>query len=277
MIHKKIKLREDGTVYMNTYLLDYYPQTYYKEGRWQPEKRPVFLILPGGGYGFQSDREGEPVALAFAACGFHCAVLYYSVMEASKMPRPLEDVSMAVWYLRSHAEELHINPDGIAVGGFSAGGSLTSILGTQWNTWGLAAGLGIPERGNRPDALMMAYAPTDDRYFHCPDIETYEEPLGRTLMEHDPQLDTAPRVSRDTPPAFIWHTTRDELVDARNCLSFTLQCLEQGVPCELHLFQYGLHGQALGNDVTDYQAPREPNIEFWVPMFVNWMRALFSF
>ncbi|WP_411336782.1 alpha/beta hydrolase [Ruminococcus gauvreauii] len=277
MIHKKVELNNDGSVYMNTYLLDYYPQKYYKEGKWQPEKRPVFLILPGGAYGFMSDREAEPIALAFTAYGFHCAVLYYSVMEASKMPGPLEDVSKAVWHLRSHADEYHINPDWIAVGGFSAGGSLTSILGTQWNTAGLAGKLGIPEDGNKPNALMIAYAPTDEKYFSKLDKETYSDPMGTTLIQNDEELNTACKVDVNTPPVFIWHTVQDELIDARNCLSFAFQCLEKNVPCELHMFQYGLHGRALCNDVTDYKAEKEPNVELWVPMFVKWIRKLFSF
>ena len=41
-------------------------------------KRPAVLICPGGAYLSCSDREGEPVAMAFAAMGYHAFVLRYS-------------------------------------------------------------------------------------------------------------------------------------------------------------------------------------------------------
>ena len=34
------------------------------------DKRKAILVIPGGGYGFCSDREGEPIALAFVAKGY---------------------------------------------------------------------------------------------------------------------------------------------------------------------------------------------------------------
>ena len=275
MIHERINFTEDGRVYMNTYFLDYYPQKYYKNGAWQPEKRPVFLILPGGGYGFQSDGEGEPIAMAFNAQGIHCAVLYYSVMEYSRMPNPLEDVSKAIWYLREHSKEYHIDPNAVIVGGFSAGGSLSSVVGTQWNTPGLAERLNIPARGNRPDALMLAYAPT--YFLDITNSEITDEPRGIVLSEKAGELNTASRVTSDTPPAFIWQTSQDQIIDPHNALAYADACYRNHVECELHVFQYGLHGTALANDVTDYKAPKDINVETWVPMFMNWIRKQFHY
>src|SRR5690606_40497159 len=41
--------------------------------------RPPVLVLPGGGYTHCAEREGEPIAMAFAALGYHAFVLRYSV------------------------------------------------------------------------------------------------------------------------------------------------------------------------------------------------------
>ena len=38
-------------------------------------ERPLVLVVPGGGYSHVSAREGDPVALQFAAAGYHTAVL----------------------------------------------------------------------------------------------------------------------------------------------------------------------------------------------------------
>ena len=42
-------------------------------------QRPLVLVVPGGGYNHVSPREGDPVALQFAAAGYHTAVLHYAV------------------------------------------------------------------------------------------------------------------------------------------------------------------------------------------------------
>ena len=38
-------------------------------------RRPAMLVLPGGGYRMCSDREADPVALAYAQAGFQTFVL----------------------------------------------------------------------------------------------------------------------------------------------------------------------------------------------------------
>ena len=86
------------------------------------KQRPLVLVVPGGGYSHVSPREGDPVALQFAAAGYHTAVLTYSVGEGARDYRPLRQLSEALGLLRQHAEEWHILPDKIAVCGFSAGG-----------------------------------------------------------------------------------------------------------------------------------------------------------
>ena len=41
--------------------------------------RPAVLVFPGGGYMFCSDREADPVALAYLAEGYNTFILRYSV------------------------------------------------------------------------------------------------------------------------------------------------------------------------------------------------------
>ena len=40
-------------------------------------QRPLVLVVPGGGYTHVSPRESDPVALQFAAAGYHTAVLHW--------------------------------------------------------------------------------------------------------------------------------------------------------------------------------------------------------
>ena len=51
--------------------------------------RPMVLVVPGGGDAHVSSREGDPVALQFAAAGYHTAVLDYAICEQAKNYLPL--------------------------------------------------------------------------------------------------------------------------------------------------------------------------------------------
>ena len=86
--------------------------------------RPLVLVVPGGGYTHVSAREGDPVALQFAAAGYHTAVLDYAICEKAKDYMPLRQLAEAIGLVRQHAAQWHILPEKIAVCGFSAGGHL---------------------------------------------------------------------------------------------------------------------------------------------------------
>lgn len=83
-------------------------------------RRPAVSICPGGAYLRTSDREAEPVALRFLAQGYHAFVLCYSVRTL--FPQPMLDLATAILMVRPRADEWFVDPDQIALSGFSAGG-----------------------------------------------------------------------------------------------------------------------------------------------------------
>ena len=110
--------------------------------------RPAMLVVPGGGYQYCSDREGEPVALAYMAQGFNAFVLRYTADATTPIDKALQDGAAAMDYLRANAAELEIDPQQIAAIGFSAGGHLVASLGT------------LLPKAQRPNALVLGYAAT---------------------------------------------------------------------------------------------------------------------
>lgn len=202
MIHKIINLREETNGFiptLTTYILDD-PM----EGR---AKRPAVVICPGGGYEFCSPREAEPIAMQFNAAGFHAFVLNYSV-KPFKFPRALEELSMSVAMVRENAEEWMIEKNKIAVCGFSAGGHLACSLGMFWNTDIVKR----DDQANKPNAMILAYPVISSGTFA-------HEGSFNNLCETEEQkkytsLET--QTSKDTPPAFIWHTFEDACVPVEN-------------------------------------------------------------
>lgn len=82
------------------------------------------------------------------------------------------------------------------------------------------------------------------------------------------------QVSKDTPPAFIWHTSEDGLIKPANSLKFVTALMEHDIPYELHIFENGGHGLALANDVTA-NYPHDVNVAAaaWMPRAIAWLKG----
>ena len=135
---------------------------------------PMVLICPGGGYTMTSDREAEPVALAFLAQGIHAAVLRYTVSPNGYFPAQLFEAARAVEIIRAHAEEWYCNTEQVVLCGFSAGGHLAASYATLWITDFLAVRLDAVQRCFGRMALFYAiqrlqrmHLPTGTHSKHC--------------------------------------------------------------------------------------------------------------
>jgi acetyl esterase/lipase len=238
------------------------------------KKRGAVLICPGGGYERLSPREAEPVALQFAAAGFHAFVLYYSVAP-HRHPQPLVDASRAMTILRSHAEEWHIDTQKIAVCGFSAGGHLAASLGVHWDKPYLAHVPGLERGWNRPGAVILGYPVISAGQFAH--RGSFERLLGRDAspeLLHEMSLEH--HINAKTPPTFLWHTYEDASVPVENALLFANGLREQKIPFELHIYPQGAHGLSLATEETDEGEGQDAHISGWMKLCTEWLRQTFN-
>ncbi|WP_419872386.1 alpha/beta hydrolase [Candidatus Pristimantibacillus sp. PTI5] len=237
-----LKLKNEN-VTLTTYLLDSSPE--------MPNTfiRPAILILPGGGYRACSDREAEPVAMAFLAEGYHVFVLRYSLNQHAVFPKPLNDAEEALDLIRQHSGEWGIDPNKVAVCGFSAGGHLAAALGTMGRV--------------RPNAMILGYP--------CI-LATMEGILPAPIPGVDETVDAA------TPPAFIFHTFADTLVPVNNALALASAMDKAKVPFEMHIFQNGVHGLSLAKPVTSsgLRSMTDANAAEWFGLCTAWIRNVFG-
>ena len=93
-----------------------------------PAPAPWLVNFHGGGFVFGGDNSHYQVAMTYAKEG-RCKVVYvrYRLAPRYAFPYPQEDCYAALCWVHDHAEELGIDPERIAVGGDSAGGTLSVV------------------------------------------------------------------------------------------------------------------------------------------------------
>lgn len=270
MRHETIKIQvpgyeQNGKLY--TYLQNY------SASMPASEKRPLILICPGGGYYKVSGREGEPVAMQYLAMGYHAAILDYSVAPEAEYPVALLQLAGAVKYLKEHAEEYHIDPEQIFVQGFSAGAHLAANLGVFWNRDFIGETFDGPGEMFRPAGMILSYPViTSGEYAHH---DSFKNLLGSRYEAMKDELSLEKQVTKDTVPAFIWHTASDNLVPVENSLLFFTALKKNGVPAELHIYPNGTHGLSLANENTDDEEHNkvEEACQSWISLAKTWLKG----
>lgn len=230
----------------------------------QSVERPAIVVCPGGGYMYCSAREAEPIALAYAARGFHAFVLRYSVGWEAAGFAPLKQISWVIGYLREHAQEWKIDPEKIVACGFSAGGHLA-----------LSAGL-LAE--NKPNAMILGYPAASAP--NVPGLNFMLQLLEgrRDVTDADAdKYDLVSQVTKDAPPVFLVATAQDMLTQF-GALPLAKKYSDLGKPYELHIFQYGPHGYALANEVTADGSSEtyDPAFAQWLELSVQWIHRTFG-
>ncbi|MGI6538195.1 MAG: alpha/beta hydrolase [Caldicoprobacterales bacterium] len=240
------------------------------------KKRASVLICPGGGYAYTSDREAEPVAMRFLAAGFNAFILRYRTAP-SRHPKPLLDLSRAMWIIRENADKWNLDPEKIAVCGFSAGGHLAASLGVFWNELYISEAIGMPEGINKPNGLILGYPViTSGKYAHR---GSFSNLLGRdATAEQKEGMSLELHVKNQVPPTFLWHTFHDLAVPVENSLLFAQALRQSGIPFELHIFPDGPHGLSLCDEETAVNNPDliNPHAANWMPLCIEWLKELFS-
>ena len=299
MICEEIRLSEKNEkVVLKTYRMD--P----KMEMLGDKIRPAVLVLGGGAYFSVSDSEGEPVALSFATMGYHAFTLKYSTYgpdafitgfqnmkprEKTQYPQPLYDVARAVLYIKEHAAEWNIDPDRIAVCGFSAGAHNAAMYITHFNKPILTEHFGCSAEKLSVALGILGYPLTDYVYMKEAMEQGKTDPfffgasnmayLGKREPEESLLKEVSPRLAVDeqTPPCFIWTTAKDSMVPAQHSLLLALALADQGIPYELHVFENGPHGMSVASQVSAAAKDQIDNhIHHWVELAKEWMESRFA-
>lgn len=98
------------------------------------EKTPLLIFIHGGGWRTNSKTSDSGIRMlvdGLRSQGFAIASVGYRLAPAATFPSPQQDVFCAVRYLRANSIKYSLDPDKIAVMGFSAGGNYASLIGVH--------------------------------------------------------------------------------------------------------------------------------------------------
>jgi len=267
----KLNLLEKETEFgfmptLTAYLLDGNPN--------EVEKRPAVLVIPGGGYAGVSYREGERVALAYSTAGFHTFILDYCVAP-HRHPLPINNASRAIKIIRENSNSWGVDPEKIAVCGFSAGGHLAASISTLWNNSSLFGGSETENLKHRPNASILCYPViTSGEHAH---VGSFKNLTGNTESnELWELLSLEKRIDNTTPPAFLWHTYSDAAVPVENSLLYAKALRENSTPFEMHIYPDGPHGMSVVSDETYWKVPKFTREYPWIEQSIEWLYLIFG-
>ena len=210
------------------------------------EVKGAVLICPGGAFQFRSDQpEGIDVAEALSALGYQSFVVDYRLRPYTQQEGAL-DLARAVRFVRSHAVEYGIDPQDIAVMGFSAGGILSGEMLLNF------------DGDTSPTALDPTYQPDD--------LDTVSADAAACGMIYSfygrlsfGTTDVELLRSGNLPPTFYCYGTRDPFYDQFLANADAVE--EAGVSVERLQLDRMPHGFGASGG--------------WIPTYDQWLSTVF--
>ncbi|MFO1483409.1 MAG: alpha/beta hydrolase [Verrucomicrobiaceae bacterium] len=226
-----------------------------------PKKRnsdkplPVIALIHGGGW-VNGDRIGyASQAIQLARTGDYAAVgVGYRLSKEASWPAQVYDCKAAIRWIRAHAKEYNLDADKIAVWGSSAGGHLSSLLGTSGDVKELEGDLGPnTSYSSRVQCVVNLCGPEDFTQALMFDKES--QPIwkddavsgllgGNAPDKHAEAVAASPvtYVSKDDPPFITFQGTKDQRVAFRHAETIHAALKKAGITSLLIPITDGGHG-----------------------------------
>ena len=117
----------------------------------------------------------------------------------------------------------------------------------------------------KPDASVLCYAVID--MFEYRHDGSRNNLIGPNPLQSDKELMSLyMQVDKNTPPAFLWHTSEDSCVPVENTLLYANALAKAKVPFEVHIYPHGPHGLGLAQDI--------PHTAQWGNALLNWLELM---
>ena len=232
-------------------------KSYYEEYFIDDKKRPLIVIIPGGGYAHTSIRESLPIKDIYNKNGYHCIVIHYTE-DHLYYPFPSKMCAEVIKKYENDPRVSHL----IGIG-FSAGGH--NLLEIALHKENYAVNF---------DLIMLSYPviTTDNKYWHK---GSFEYLLGDKIDDQAmlKRLSMENEVKKDAPDLFLWGTFTDESVDVMNSIKLVEAYKKNGLSVEYHLYPMGGHGLSLATEESSGGDNKKviPYVSTWINESLKWL------
>ena len=213
-----------------------------------PKNAPAIVFFFGGGWKSGSPQQFETQCRELAKRGVVAITADYRVesRHGVKPTQCLADARSAVRWVRTHAEQLGVDPQRIAAGGGSAGGHLAACTA-------FISEFDEPSEDNAVSAVPNALVLFNPALVLAPiegfDAESFGTRVSEERMGTKPEnLSPAHHITRNGPPTIIFHGREDTTVPFASAEAFTAKMKSLGNRCELHGFDGQKHGFFNGDE-----------------------------
>ena len=189
------------------------------------EKRMATIHFHGGGFtGGSKDTLNDRIR-PYAALGYTAIAAQYRLAGQAGFPALVHDAKAAIRWARANAKNLNIEPNRIAVVGYSAGGYhalFTAGTGDRPEWEGTGGNAGVSTKV----AICLAYYPaTNVPGNMMPAASTDEDRRAANATTH---------IVAGFPPTAIFHGFKDTTIPIDSSLRLVQQFRDVNVPVEFH-------------------------------------------
>lgn len=191
-----------------------------------------------------SAKEGHRPAQLLATQGIAAAVLEYR-HAPNLYPTPLLDAQRAMRIMREQASIHNLDTKKVGIMGFSAGGHLAGMVSTQPEHSDSRIGDAIDQHSSKADFAALIYPVISMTLLFA------HASSAKNLLGENPDLELIKRlslensVSASTPPTFLFHGQKDDIVPTDNSIIYYQALAKHGVPGTLHIDEDAEHGIGL--------------------------------
>ena len=219
---------------------------------------PLLVWIHGGGWSGGS-KAGNPY-LGQLARGYVTASIEYRFSQKAPFPAQIQDCQAAIRFLRANAKKYSIDPERVGVGGASAGGHLSALVGTSGGKKTFPAVGGNEDQSDRVQAVCDIFGPTDfwtvikqaEEDKNVKNIfkwntsgDPYHNLIAAKVGEDKEKCEAVSPVkyvTKDNPPFLILHGDHDTLVPYAQSTQLQELLTKAGVEVTLQKLPGAGHG-----------------------------------
>lgn len=208
------------------------------------------VICPGGGYNhIAGAKESDEWIPYFTSKGIAVITTKYTLPDGDK-EKALGDVRKAFQLANEHSKEWGINPNGIGIMGFSAGGHLASAYAnSEWS--------------NLRPAFEILFYPVI-RLDNKEHLGMAKKFLGNEPTDKDRKAwSTNNMVTSMTPKTFICVAAADATIDPTNSTMYYQALKRRHIQATLHIYPSGGHGFGARKSF-EYHKQMESDLSDWL-------------